>query len=110
MNRKGGKDGKSRDNGTNGIGSKGLAKIAAEQSAIRKKLEELRNKLNKEGKGAGNALNPLIQELKEQQKNIINKNITKETINRQQEILTRLLESEKALIERGFEDKRESKS
>ena len=110
MNKKGGKDGKSGNNGTNGIGSKGLAKIAAEQSAIRKKLEELRNKLNKEGKGAGNALNPLIQELKEQQKNIINKNITKETINRQQEILTRLLESEKALMERGFEEKRESKS
>ena len=31
-------------------------------------------------------------------------------INRQQEILTRLLESEKALMERGFEDQRESKS
>ena len=52
----------------------------------------------------------MIEELKEQQQNIINKNINKETINRQQEILTRLLESEKALIERGFEEKRESKS
>tara|TARA_Y100000991_G_scaffold3306_1_gene2773 strand:+ start:17375 stop:20689 length:3315 start_codon:yes stop_codon:yes gene_type:complete len=109
-NQGGKKEGKSGENGTGGIGSKGLAKIAAEQSAIRKKLEELRNKLNKEGKGAGNALNPLIEELKEQQKNIINKNINKETINRQQQILTRLLESEKALIERGFEEKRESKS
>ena len=46
----------------------------------------------------------------EEVKNIINKNINKETINRQQEILTRLFESEKALIERGFEEKRESKS
>ena len=110
MNKGGKKEGKSGENGSGGIGSKGLAKMAAEQSAIRKKIEELRNKLNKEGKGAGNALNPLIKELKEQQKNIINKNINKETINRQQQILTRLLESEKALIERGFEEKRESKS
>jgi hypothetical protein len=31
-------------------------------------------------------------------------------VKRQQEILTRLLESEKALKERGFEEKRESKS
>jgi hypothetical protein len=31
-------------------------------------------------------------------------------INRQQNILTRLLESEKAIMERGFEEKRESKS
>ena len=110
MSKGGKKPGQKGENGTGGLGSKGMAKIAAEQSVIRKKLEELRNKLNKEGKGAGNALNPLIEELKEQQKNIINKNINKETINRQQEILTRLLESEKALIERGFEEKRESKS
>ena len=110
MNKGGKKPGQKGENGTGGIGSKGLAKIAAEQSAIRKKLEELKNKLNSDGNGAGNVLNPLIKELKEQQKNIINKNISKETINRQQEILTRLLESEKALIERGFEEKRDSKS
>ena len=92
------------------LGSEGLAKMAAEQSAIRRRLEQLRNELNKKGKGEGNQLNPLIEELKEQQKKIINKDINKETINRQQEILTRLLESEKALLERGFEEKRESKS
>ena len=84
--------------------------MAAQQSAIRQRLEQLRNELNKKGKGEGNALNPLIEELKEQQKNIINKNINKQTISRQQEILTRLLESEKALLERGFEEKRESKT
>ncbi len=110
MGQGGKKEGKKGENGSGGIGSKGMVKMAAEQSAIRKKLEELRGKLNKEGKGAGNALNPLIEELKEQQKNIINKRINKETINRQKDILTRLLESEKALIERGFEEKRESKS
>ena len=106
----GGKKGaKGQGNGGDGIGSQGLAKMAAEQSAIRKKLEELRNQLNKDGKGSGNGLNPLIKELKEQQKSIINKQINKETFTRQQDILTRLLESEKALIERGFEEKRESK-
>ena len=63
------------------MGSEGLAKMAAEQSAIRQRLEQLRNELNKKGKGEGNQLNPLIEELKEQQKNIINKNINKETIN-----------------------------
>ena len=92
------------------MGSEGLAKMAAEQSAIRQRLEQLRNELNKKGKGEGNQLNSLIDELKEQQKNIINRKINKETINRQHNILTRLLESEKALLERGFEEKRESKS
>ncbi len=92
------------------MGSEGMAKMAAEQSAIRQRLEQLRNELNKKGKGEGNQLNPLIEELKEQQQNIINKNINKETINRQHDILTRLLESEKALLERGFDEKRESES
>jgi hypothetical protein len=41
---------------------------------------------------------------------MINRNINKELVNRQKEILTRLLESEKAIMERGYEDKRESKS
>ena len=93
-----------------GLGNKEIAKMAAEQSAIRRRLEELRSKLNKDGKGLGNKLNPLLKELEDQERSLINKNSDKEIINRQKNILTRLLESEKALMERGFEEKRESKS
>lgn len=93
-----------------GLGNKEIAKMAAEQTAIRQRLEQLRNDMNKDGKGSGNQLNPLIKELEEQEKNMINRNINKELVNRQKEILTRLLESEKAIMERGYEDKRESKS
>ncbi len=101
-----GKDGM----GMQGLGNKQIAKMAAEQTAIRQRLEQLRNELNKEGKGKGNQLNPLIKELEEQEKELINKSFSPEMINRQKEILTRLLESEKALMERGFEEKRESQS
>ncbi|MBM3184692.1 MAG: hypothetical protein FJZ67_00190 [Bacteroidetes bacterium] len=93
-----------------GLGNKEIAKMAAEQTAIRQKLEQLRNEMNKEGQGLGNKLNLLIKELEQQEKDLINRNINKEMINRQRDIMTRLLESEKALMERGFEEKRESKS
>jgi len=93
-----------------GLGNKEIAKMAAEQTAIRQRIEELRNKLNQDGKGTGNQLNPLLKELEEQERNLVNKKIDNETINRQKDILTRLLESEEALMERGFEEKRESKS
>jgi hypothetical protein len=93
-----------------GLGNKEIAKMAAQQSAIRQKLEQMRNELNKEGKGEGNKLNPLINELEKQERDLINKNFSNQMIKRQKEILTRLLESEKALMERGFEEKRESKS
>ena len=93
-----------------GLGNKEIAKMAAEQTAIRQKLEQMRNELNKDGKGSGNKLSPLIKELEEQEKALINKRPNNDIINRQKEILTRLLESEKAIMERGFDEKRESKS
>lgn len=100
------------NNGMNmmGLGNKEVAKMAAEQTAIRQRLEQMRNELNKDGKGSGNKLNPLIKELEQQEKDLVNKNFNKEMINRQKDIMTRLLESEKAIMERGYEEKRESKS
>ena len=95
--------------GMGGLGNKQIAKMAAEQTAMRQKLEQMKNELNKDGKGTGNKLNPLINELEKQEKDLINKNFSPEMIKRQRNIMTRLLESEKALMERGFEDKRESK-
>lgn len=92
-----------------GLGNQQVAKIAAQQSAMRRKLEQMRNELNKDGKGSGNKLNPLINELEKQEDDLINKRLGNNLIDRQQKILTRLLESEKAINERGLDDKRESK-
>jgi hypothetical protein len=98
------------EGGQLGLGSKQLAKMAAEQGAIRRKLEQLRKELNKDGSGQGNKLNDLIKELENQENDIVNKRLSNNTIKRQQDILTRLLESEKAMRERGFDEQRESKS
>ncbi len=104
-----GKDGKPGQ-GLPGLGTKELARMAAEQTAIRQRLEQLKQELNKEGKGLGNQLNPLLKELEEQEKELLQKRVNPQTIQRQKEILTRLLESEKALMQRGYEEKRESNS
>lgn len=111
-NGQGGNQGQPGQNGTpgqNGLPSSELAKMIAEQRMLRQQLEQLRQLLNKDGKGTGNSLNPLIDELDKQEKDLLNRNIGRTQLNRQQEILTRLLESEKAIKERGFSDKRESK-
>ena len=70
----------------------------------------MRNELNKDGSGNGNKLNPLIKELEQQEKDLVNKRLNNNSVKRQQDILTRLLESEKAMMERGLDEKRESKS
>jgi len=46
--------------------------------------------------------------MEQTEKDLVNRKILQETLNRQNEILTRLLESEKAEMKRGQEEKRQS--
>jgi hypothetical protein len=94
--------------GENGSTSKELAEAAAKQEALRRRLLELSNELNKDGSGAGNGLKKIAEEMEKNEEDIVNMNINRQTIQRQQEIMTRLLESEKALRERDLDEKRES--
>jgi len=103
------KPSKQGQQGQMGLGNKEIAKMATEQGMIRQRLNQLKNELNKQGKGEGNKLNPLLKELEKQEEDLVNKRFSKDLIRRQQDILTRLLESEKALRERDWDDKRESK-
>lgn len=89
--------------------SEQLARLAAQQAAIRKKMEELRDQLREEtGKTDGN-LSKIIEDMEKTERDIVNRQITQETIERQKEILTRMLKSEKALMEREEEQRRESR-
>jgi len=51
----------------------------------------------------------IAKEMEQIQKDIVNNNITEETLRRQKDILTRLLRAENAERTQGEEDKRESK-
>jgi hypothetical protein len=89
-----------------GVGmSEQLARMAAEQEAIRKRLGELKNELLSED-GLGNELDELMREMERTELDIVTKNINPQTILRQQRIVTRLLEHENALMEREQEERR----
>lgn len=88
--------------------SKQLAQMAAQQAAIRKELQRMSQELNKDGSGAGNALNKLAQEMEQTEKDIVNRRIDQETLERQKDILVRLLEAEKAERERELDQQRTS--
>jgi hypothetical protein len=92
-----------------GMSAEQVAKMAAEQAMMRKQLEGMRNELNKGGEGNGDVLDELIDELDKQEKDLVNQNY-RNLVKRQQEIMTRLLQSEKAMMEREQDDKRESKT
>jgi hypothetical protein len=88
--------------------SEQLARLAAEQEALRKMMQEYgqEDKING-GKNSGN-INEMLKNMEQTEQDLVNKMVTNETLKRQQEILTRLLESEKAEKEREFDEKRES--
>ena len=106
---------KEMKDGMNPSGKKGqksmseqLAKMAAQQEAIRKQLQQLMDQLKKEGQTNTGELNDLQNKMDETETDLVNKIISNATLKRQQDILTRLLESEKAEKEREMDEKRES--
>lgn len=89
--------------------SQQLAQLAAQQAAIRKEMQRLAQEMNKDGSGAGNGLNELAKQLEEVEKDIVKKQIDQETLKRQQDILVRMLEHERAEKERELDNKRQSR-
>ena len=67
---------------------------------------ELRDELGQNGEKG--KIDKILEDMEENEADIINNNITIETINRQREILTRLLEAEKATREQDEDEKRNS--
>lgn len=102
-----GKDGKSGMGGQGGTSSQ-LAKLAAQQEALRRELQKATEQLNKDGKQGNGQLQKLADQMEKTESDLVNKMITQETLNRQEEILTRLLEAEKSEREREMDEKRES--
>jgi hypothetical protein len=89
--------------------SKELAQMAAKQAAIRRSLEQLQERIGEGEDGKNGSLQRLADLMEETETDLVNKSITNETLLRQQEILSRLLQSEKAEREREKEERRESR-
>ena len=88
--------------------SEQLAKMAAQQEYIRNELNKMNMQDNKDGKKTLGDLQNTAKKMEESENDIVNRMITEQTLKRQQEILTRLLESEKAERERDQDEQRKS--
>lgn len=88
--------------------SEDLARLAAEQERIRKALQEMQDKLKKEGGRLPGG--DLPSKMEQTEMDLVNKQITEQTIRRQKEILTRLLEAEKSLREQNLDKERKGET
>ncbi len=92
-----------------GTMSKDFAQMAAQQAAMRNALREIQKQKQAEGKGS-KALDELMQEMEKNEVDLVNKRLTNEMLKRQEMILTRLLEEERAEREREQDEQRQAQT
>ncbi|MEO6524920.1 MAG: DUF4175 family protein [Mucilaginibacter sp.] len=102
-----GKDGKG---GNPGQMSEQFAKMAREQQMIRQSLQQINQQDNKDGRKPLGNLDNISKEMEQTEKDLVNKKISEETVKRQEQIKSRMLEAEKAEQERDQDQQRESKA
>lgn len=107
------KAGKQEGNKNQGQGNKlseEYSRLAAQQEALRRKVQEYQEQLKKEGQGAeAKELNKMIQDMENTETELVNRMISEQSIKRQEDILSKMLEAEKAEREREEKEERESK-
>ncbi|MBI3004020.1 MAG: hypothetical protein HYY49_01230 [Ignavibacteriales bacterium] len=88
------------------------ARLAQEQEAVRKSLGQL----NKEAQASGEQkkllgdLDKIAEDMKEVVRNLEQNNVNPETIQKQERILSRLLDASKSMRERDFEKRRKAET
>ncbi len=87
--------------------SEQMARMAAEQEAIRNKLRELADEMRSQGEEGTEELMELQREMEQSELDMLRKELSTQTIERQERILTRLLEHERAERQQEAEDRRE---
>ena len=88
--------------------SEQLARMAAQQEAIRKMMQDYQNDLKSQNGVGDKSIDQIIKDMEQTEKDLVNRIINAQTINRQKKIETRMLESERAQQQREQEEKRES--
>jgi hypothetical protein len=89
-----------------------LGRLAAEQGALRKSLEQLAREAAESGQSSRllGDLRTIAGEMREVQTDLAQGELTPETLQRQEKILSRLLDSQRSARERDFERKRRAET
>ncbi len=97
--------------GENNSMSGEFARMAAQQEQIRRMMQEYGQEMKQQSGGNGKLakeIDEMIRQMEQTETDLVNKTITQQTVRRQQQIMTRLLQHEKADMQREKEERRES--
>lgn len=98
--------------GEQGTVNEEFARMAAQQEQIRRMMQEYGQEMKQQSGGnskMAREIDEMMRQMEETETDLVNKTITQQTIRRQQQIMTRLLEHEKADLQREKEDRRDSR-
>lgn len=88
--------------------SEQMARMAAEQEMLRQGMQQMLDEMKKNGQMGDDGFNDIIKDMEKMEEDIVNKRITNRSLERNREILSRMLESEKAQQKREQEEQRKS--
>jgi len=86
-----------------------MARLAAEQAALKKSLEQLQQEFGNRSEILGR-LDKIAEEMDDVVKDLQSKNVNRRTIDRQQKILSRLLDAQKSIQQRDYSKKRKAET
>jgi hypothetical protein len=86
-----------------------LGRMAAEQEAIRQGLQEAMNKLGENGGGSMGQLGQTAEDMKKVAEDLRGGRLNQETVERQQRILSRLLDAPRSVEKRDYSRRRTSR-
>ncbi|MCJ7458858.1 MAG: hypothetical protein MUP17_07690 [candidate division Zixibacteria bacterium] len=87
----------------------GLARLAAEQQALKENLERLNQESSNRSQILG-SLDDIAQDMQKVVEDLERMKVDQKTIDRQKQILSRLLDSEKSLVKRDYSEKRKAET
>ena len=87
-----------------------LSQLLSQQAALRQRLEQLLEQMGGERPGLTSSLEGLLDEMREVEQDMADLNIDRELIERQESILSHLLDAQRSVRQRGFKEERESEA
>lgn len=88
-----------------------FAKMAAQQEQIRRMMQEYGQEMKERSGGdskLSREIDEMIRQMEQTETDLVNRTISRQTIQRQQQIMTRLLQHEKAELQQEKDDRRKS--
>ncbi|MFO7675327.1 MAG: DUF4175 family protein [bacterium] len=87
-----------------------LGRLLAQQGALRERLEHMLDQLGGERPGLTSALDGLVEEMRQVERDFAEMSIQRELIARQEGILSRLLDAQRSVRQQGRKEERESET